>query len=166
MLYRGRIILILLTGVISKGFSQDISHQVLVPVAFIVDLDYYSVNQTVGEPVVEIFEKEFFTLTQGFHQPSITITGPEPPEGSGVMAYPNPVTDILKVELFGIEKTDFEIAVYGMNGSVFLRKEISCGNKYWQIEEIDMSLYRKGVYFVHVMSADKRISRYFKIEKM
>ena len=166
MHYRGIIILVLLTGILSKSFGQDISHQVLVPLSSIADISYYNVNQTVGEPVVELFTGESYALTQGFQQPSINMTGPEPPEGNGVEVYPNPVIDKLRVELFGIIEANFEIIIFGLNGTLFHRCSIECGRDYWKIESIDMTNYKRGMYFVRVSSSDGRISRFFKIEKM
>ncbi|MBS0011888.1 MAG: T9SS type A sorting domain-containing protein [Bacteroidales bacterium] len=147
-------------------FGQGLSHKVLVPMASVVDVGYYNVNQTVGESMVKAISSDEYHLTQGFHQPSIYITGPARPDGSGVEVYPNPVVDLLKVELFGVERTEFEIIIFGLNGSLFYQRKISCGRDYWQKESIDVSHYKRGMYFVRIRSKDSRITRLFKIEKM
>lgn len=166
MQYRGKIILFLLVTLTLNSFGQDVSHQVLVPLASIGDFNYYNVNQTVGEPMIEILQCEDYSLLQGFQQPSITPTADDDIKGTGVEVYPNPVIDALKVELFGVERTEFEIIIFGLDGTMFYHRNIECGRDYRNIETIDMSRYKRGMYFVRIRSLDKRIIRLFKIEKM
>lgn len=156
----------LLLAMACRCYSQDVSHQVLVPMASVVDVNYYNVNQTVGESIVEGLDASDFYLTQGFNQPSIHVVSSRPSEGSGVEVYPNPAVDILNIELFGFERTDFEIVIFGFNGALLHKEEIICGREHWSIESIDVSNYKRGLYFVRVRSSDNRISRLFKIEKM
>ncbi|MEA1887442.1 MAG: T9SS type A sorting domain-containing protein [Bacteroidota bacterium] len=153
-------------AVACQCYSQDISHQVLAPMTRVADISYYNVSQTVGESIVEGLDASNFYLTQGFNQPSIHVVSSKPSEGSGVEVYPNPAVDILNVELFGFERTDFELVIFGFNGALFHKQEISCGREHWNIESIDISNYKRGLYFVRVRSFDNRISRLFKIEKM
>lgn len=166
MKQRGIFIFVLLITLMPRCLSQGISHQVLVPVASITDAGSVSVSQTVGEPMVEGLHGVDYGLTQGFHQPGIDLSSPVPPEGNGVEVYPNPVVDILKIEVFGVEEADFEIVLFGLNGAVYYRRNISCSRDYWRIESLDMGNYKRGMYFVRVKTKDNRISRLFKIEKM
>lgn len=166
MKYKGIIIVFWLMAGIAECVGQDVSHQVLAPLASTADLSYYNVSQTVGEAMVLTLETSGHDLTQGFHQPGIFISTPEQPKGNGVEVYPNPVVDKMKVELFGHEKRDFEIVIFGLNGSVFYRSKVSCGPDYWKIISLNMNSYKRGMYFVRVISLDNKISRLFKIEKM
>jgi len=163
---RGIIIVLLFIVICSGTRAQDISHRVLVPLASVTEVNYHNLNQTVGEPVVQLLESVNYDLTQGFHQPSISLRKPDPPEGNGVEVYPNPVVDFLKVELFGVVPANFEIMIFSMDGSVFYINDIQCGRDYWRIERIDLSSYKRGMYFVRVRASDGRIQRIFKIEKM
>jgi hypothetical protein len=166
MLKKGIFILVLLLGIGTSCYSQEISHQVLVPMASVMELSTYSLSQTVGEAMVSTLSYGNYDLTQGFQQPSINMTSPLPPQGNGVEVYPNPVTDILKLELFGSEARDFNVTIFGLNGSVFYQDEINCTSNYWMIESINLSEFKNGMYFVMVRSRDERIVRLFKIEKM
>lgn len=166
MQQRGIFIFVLFIMLMAECFSQGISHQVLVPLASVADAGNLNVSQTAGEPMVEGLYGVDYNLTQGFHQPGIDLTRPVPPEGNGVEVYPNPVVDILKVELFGVEEADFELVLFGLNGAVYYRKTISCSRDYWRIEPIDLGNYKRGMYFVRIQTRDNRISRLFKIEKM
>ena len=166
MQYRGKIILFLLVTSTLNFYGQVVSHQVLVPLASIGNFTYYNVSQTIGEPMVEILQCEDYHLTQGFQQPSIKATIPDDDRGSGVEVYPNPVINALKVEFLGVERTNFELVIFGLDGTMFYRRDISCGREHRSIETIDMSRYKKGMYFVRIRSIDERIMRLFKIEKM
>lgn len=166
MKQRGIFIFILLITFMPECLSQGISHQVLSPLASTGDAGSVTVSQTVGEPMVEGLYGVDYDLTQGFHQPGIDLSNPVPPEGNGVEVYPNPVVDILKIEVFGVEEAEFEIVLFGLNGAVYYRRNISCSRNYWRIESLDMSNYKRGMYFVRIKTRDNRISRLFKIEKM
>ncbi len=166
MQQRGIFIFVLFITLMAECFSQGISHQVLVPLASIADAGNLNVSQTAGEAMVEGLYGTDYDLTQGFHQPGIDLSRPLPPEGNGVEVYPNPVVDILKVELFGVEEADFELVLFGLNGAVYYKRNISCSRDYWRIETIDLGKYKRGMYFVRIKTRDNRISRLFKIEKM
>lgn len=166
MQQRGISILILFLALMTEGLSQDVSHQVLAPLSSIADAGSLNISQTAGEAMVEGLYGLDYDLTQGFHQPGIDMSRPEPPEGNGVEVYPNPVVDILKIELFGVEAADFDVVLFGLNGAVYYKRTISCGRDYWRIESVDLGRYKRGMYFVRIKSRDNRISRLFKIEKM
>ena len=152
--------LFLLTG-------QDISHEVLVPVASVVKVGNYYLSQTIGEPVVDYLRTDSYDLTQGFQQPGISIIDDiEPPAGSGVNVYPNPVVSDLKIELFGTSSKNFDVVIFSINGTIFFRKTYICEGHYWRVETINMQDFKRGMYFVRIRSIDDQIVRLFKIEKM
>ena len=166
MQQRGILVFILFIALMAEDFSQGVSHQVLVPLASIAEAGNLNISQTAGETMVEGLYGPGYDLTQGFHQPGIDLSRPVPPEGNGVEVYPNPVVDILKIELFGVEEADFELVLFGLNGAVYYRRTISCSRDYWRIELLDLGNYKRGMYFVRIKTRDNRISRLFKIEKM
>ena len=57
------------------------------------------VSFTIGEPVIQTLKKPDMTVTQGFHQSTLTVTTIDILEELSVSieAYPNPVTDELKL---------------------------------------------------------------------
>ncbi len=55
-------------------FSQQLSHQVLVPAAGVASNGTLSYSQSVGETAVEIITGSGFILTQGFQQPAIKLS--------------------------------------------------------------------------------------------
>ena len=100
---KGIKVLILLL-LVSQGnlFSQQLSHQVLVPAAGISFHGESSYSQTIGETAIEIIGVlRILFLPRDFSSQVLNILKRITPAGNGVKVYPNPVTDYLYVELFG-----------------------------------------------------------------
>jgi hypothetical protein len=161
-----KVLLILLLFSPTNGFSQQLSHQVLVPAAGLATAGVISYSQTIGETAVEIFGNGGFELTQGFQQPAIKITTDIPPEGNGVEVYPNPVTDFINVKLYGEVARKLRIEIINITGMIVNSITMSFVSKYYYIQQIEVSNLKYGFYFVRVTSDDGTISRVFKIEKM
>jgi hypothetical protein len=155
--------LIILHG--AQAFSQQLSHQVIVPAASVIYKNGISYSQTIGEAAVEIISSPDYILTQGFQQPRIRLI-PGKPDGTGVKAYPNPATSYVYIELFGERARSFRIIIMSINGTTLHSEEISYDGPYWDIRDISVSGLASGLYFVQVTSKDGAILRSFKIEKM
>lgn len=165
---KGKVILpaLLLFIMISAAYSQQISHQVILPGAGVVLQGGISYSQTVGETAVEIIGGFDYVLTQGFQQPRLKITLGEQPQGSGVKVYPNPVIDFLSLELYGESSRSYNISVININGQKVYTEELIFSENHWYIREVNMRNMAKGFYFIRVISKDGMINRSFKIEKM
>jgi hypothetical protein len=159
---------LLLIILVSRGnlMSQQLSHQVLVPVAGVAYNDNISYSQTIGETAVVIINSYDFVLTQGFQQPPVKLSKSVPPPGNGVKVYPNPVSDILNIELFGQNDQTFRIELVTISGIIVLSEKKTFNGQFWNITEIAVDKFSKGLYFVRVVSDDGVISRTFKINIM
>ncbi|MEZ5011383.1 MAG: T9SS type A sorting domain-containing protein [Bacteroidales bacterium] len=165
MLKGGYFILLLMVGI--SGLSgQVVSHKVLVPLASTWQNENYFVSQTVGEPVVMYLHTESNDLTQGFQQPCLILHSIVTPQGNGVLVYPNPVQERLSIEMYGDFSVEYHITIFGLDGSVFFRKDYPCNGQFWRIETIDVTEFKRGLYFVRVETTPRKIERLFKIEKM
>ncbi len=161
------ILLVIFCMSLLYAFPQEITHEVLVPAASVAIGGGYSISQTIGEPIVDFISSGGFDLTQGFQQPGILFEPRPKPQGTGVKVYPNPVYDhYLKLELFGETGADYVVTLFGMDGSIYLRNIYKFEGKYWALESLDLTQFKRGIYFVRVTSSDKKISRLFKIEIM
>ena len=158
--------LILLTAKTNLAFAQQISNQVLVPVAGVYSSGSVSYSQTIGESAVEIFRGSDLIFTQGFQQPRMTFLPGLPPAGNGVDVYPNPATDFIRIKLFGEGPRDIKIEMLNISGTIVYTDNLSYSDKYYTEIEIPVSQLYKGIYFVRILSRDGIISRSFKIEKM
>jgi hypothetical protein len=159
---------LLLFILVSRGnlMSQQLSHQVLVPVAGVAYNNNISYSQTIGETAVVIINSYDFVLTQGFQQPPIKLSKSVPPPGNGVKVYPNPVSDILNIELFGQEGQTFIVELLTISGIKVMSEKKVYRGQFWDISEIAVDKYSKGLYFVRVISDDGIINRTFKIDIM
>lgn len=165
MLKRGIFIFFVLIscGIIS---AQELSHQVLVPLALVSNQGEINISQTVGEAMVDFIHCTNYDLTQGFQQPRVKIIDPLPPMGNGVKVFPNPVKRDLVIEMFGETSIEYDVTIFGIGGSIYYRNSYPCEGNFWHRIIIDVSSYQRGLFFVRVESKDSRIARMFKIEKM
>ena len=165
MIKETKVLLILLFSW-ANGFSQQLSHQVLVPAAGLTTTGAISYSQTIGETATEIISNSGFVFTQGFQQPSVKISPENLPEGNGVDVYPNPATDFISIKLFGDVPRKFKIDIINIAGTVVSSLTLKFIDKYFLIQPMEVTKLKYGFYFVRVASDDGMISRTFKIEKM
>jgi hypothetical protein len=166
MLRKGILIMIGIGVITAEAVSQHLSHQVLVPAAGVAVGSGMNYSQTMGETAVDLLKGYENILTQGFQQPRLKIKTGTPPPGSGVKVYPNPAIDYVNVELFGESARTFNISIVNVNGTVVYSDETSFNSDYWEVREIPISGFARGLYFVRAVSTDRIISRSFKLEKM
>lgn len=160
-------VLMLLLLVIGPGLlSQQLSHQVLVPLAGIATGGGVNFSQTVGETAVEIIGCSDFVFTQGFQQPRIKLLRETPPPGNGVKVYPNPVTDYVTMELFGNAARSFRIDIINISGTIVFTERREFSDQFWLKEPINIENLIRGFYLIRINSGDGVISRTFKIEKI
>jgi hypothetical protein len=162
---RGIFIVILVMLLLRLGAQEVISHKVLVPGASTWEGEGYSISYTVGEPVVTYLGQEEWEITQGFQQPSITFVPTRPKDGNGVDVYPNPARDFLKIVMFGDSVEEYTVTIFSIDGSIYFREDYS-RNGSMMVETLDISSFKRGLYFVRVQTMSKKIERLFKIEKM
>jgi hypothetical protein len=163
---KGTKVLILLLFSWANGFSQQLSHQVLVPAAGLTTTGKLSYSQTIGETATEIISNAGFVFTQGFQQPGVKISPEIQPEGDGVDVYPNPATDFISIKLFGDVPRKFKIDIINIAGTVVSSLTMNFNDKFFLVQPMEVSKLKYGFYFVRVASDDGIINRTFKIEKM
>lgn len=166
MVNRAAFLTIILLALVGNLFSQTLSHQVLVPVAGVSSNGTINYSQTIGETAVEIIKCSDYVFTQGFQQPCIIFSKENPPAGNGVKVYPNPVTDILNIELFGEKARTFKIELVTISGTIVKSEKMVFSGQFWDIQQISVDNISKGLYFVRIISDDGIINRSFKIDKM
>jgi hypothetical protein len=160
------LILLSLLGCSSYVYSQQLSHQVLVPLAGVTNTGSLTYSQTIGETAIEIFQSSDCEFTQGFQQPCIKFTKENPPPGNGVKVYPNPVSDYVNVELFGDISRNFRVEIINISGTVVISERLGFTDMYWNTHQIPVEKLSTGLYFVRILSEDGVISRIFKIDKI
>ncbi len=148
------------------AYSQELSHQVMVPAAGIITAGSVDLSQTIGETSVEIFSVENYAITQGFQQPSVILTPGTQPEGTGAKVYPSPVSEELTIELYGETARSFLITIVNIYGSAVRNIELNFTGPYWYKYTEPVSDLASGLYLVNIISRDKVVKRTIKIEKL
>ena len=84
------------------------------------------ISYTIGECVTETFSTSNTTLTQGFQQAKLTITGINGISNLGytITAFPNPASDFVKLSVSDNKVKDLRYALYDMNGKVISFKQL------------------------------------------
>ena len=129
----------------------------------------FMVSQTVGETFSGTYFANFRFLTQGFQQP-LLINHRAPDDENpydAIDVYPNPVTRstqyVLTVSFRINELSDYIIEIFDTQGKRHFYDELS--GLYSTDVKINLAEFRQSIYFVHVYSVNRRMDRYFKIEK-
>lgn len=166
MVKRIKILILCFLSSWTNGLSQQLSHQVLVPVAGVTSSGAINYSQTIGETAVEIIGCLDYTFTQGFQQPGIKLMPEKLPDGNGVDVYPNPAIDNITIKLFGDNSRDFRIDIINITGTIVISEKLSFIEKFYFEKVIPVGYLTIGLYFIRVTSSDKLINRTFKIDKM
>jgi hypothetical protein len=132
---------------------------------------------TVGEPVVKTFSSANNKITQGFHQPTITVarvlnnedpdiipdaartTTVQPLNDFKVEVFPNPATDYIMVNSEATAPNTTWMLV-DISGSVVYSGKLNEAEN-----RIDLSRLANGKYFLTVRSEDGSINETFKLIK-
>jgi hypothetical protein len=122
----------------------------------------YTVDWTLGEPVIETISGSGNILTQGMHQTKLLVTAISEMEFPGleVKVYPNPTGRFLKIEVLQTGNELFFYEISDITGRNVVLKELQ-GNT----EEIDMGSFVSGIYFLYVLSQNHKSVKVFKIIK-
>jgi hypothetical protein len=110
----------------------------------------YTVDWTLGEPVIETISGSNNILTQGMHQPNLVVTSLQDLTFPGleVKVYPNPTGRFLRIEVIQTENDVFHYELSDITGRRILMKKMQA-----QSEEIDMSSYVSGTYLLQVLNS-------------
>lgn len=146
--------------------QKDVSIKVLVPFAGVITTGGISYSQTVGEPVVETLENSNYVLTQGFQQPSFKIKNKSKPDGTGVLVYPNPVSDFVTIEIYGERAKTIRIDIINITGRVVYSDTKIFDAGFWYIDQHNVEDLLRGLYLIRVSANDGMLNRVFKIEKL
>ncbi|SDL11809.1 Por secretion system C-terminal sorting domain-containing protein [Catalinimonas alkaloidigena] len=151
-------------GLIQVVNGQSISHQVVASVGGSAVVQDFGLDWTVGEVAVETKDPERFTLTQGFHQPRLTITSLTGPMRSvwSVKVYPNPTLDFLILE--GPETgTRIQLEWTDLLGRRIdhLPSEISS-----LPARLDLSQLAGGQYLLRLSAPNRQVYSTYKIQKL
>lgn len=108
-----------------------------------------SISFTLGETISSTLTNgDGITLTQGFQQPSFTIStvAENHDIDYSIKAYPNPADDYIILEVDKVSYNDTRFKLFDLNGRLLKEKPIS-GTK----TTISFSGFTSGLYYLHVV---------------
>lgn len=119
-----------------------------------------SIQFTIGELATETLNNDEVTITQGFNQPTFTITSIEdnPLVNIDIEVFPNPVAEILSLK---IDKPydDIRWVLFDIDGKQIKKGELENGN------QIEFQEFSQGTYILTVMKEDNMIESFRVIKK-
>ncbi len=148
-------VLLLLILISKVGHGQKISSQVIDSFGTSISLEGLTFDTTVGELATTTIAGNGYTITQGFLQP-IDL---KVPCGNVVLkAFPNPVTERLKIYAEGCDIEVASIKTYDLFGKlVYVGKPVN--------NQINFSSIGVGVYLVRAYNQNDRVVGVVKIIK-
>jgi len=118
---------------------------------------------TIGEPVIKTYDNGSNILTQGFHQPDITVTGIHETEMAleGVSVYPNPTDQLLNIRLEG-QQNDVSLNLYDAAGRVVMSDELTSGTA---LSQFNLTGIANGTYLLR-LATKAGLQATFNIQKI
>ena len=122
----------------------------------------YTVDWTLGEPVIETISGSTHILTQGIHQTRLLATALSEIElpGLEVKVYPNPTGRFLKIEVIQTSNELLIYEIFDITGRKTAFKKMNLNS-----EEIDMESYVPGIYILTITTPNRDYVKTFKIIK-
>jgi hypothetical protein len=100
----------------------------------------------------------------GFHQPELAIASflNEQDKFMNVVVYPNPVIDLLKINMNGLPVGTYHLKLMDTNGKLVFEKTIYTSTNQ-QSDDVNFKNYANGIYFLRV--TNNQINKTFKLTK-
>jgi hypothetical protein len=163
-------IILLISGALLAGqlaLAQDVqlSPTVIASAGNYSEADGISLSWTLGEVAVATLSNNNLVLTQGFQQSFLEdVRFSMDPILWQIIAYPNPVTEELRIQFDVPNPTNFLIEIQDVTGRLLSQeqhKQVSPGD----VIQVEMSSYREGIYFFRILTADRKQVRVISITK-
>lgn len=110
-----------------------------------------SISWSIGEPVSETYTGSNNILTMGFHQPELTLINMIQEQGEDVkiLVFPNPVKDVLSVNLKGLNNGKYTVELNDAIGKLIYRSETDVTEDSY-IFQLKVNETAAGNYFLRV----------------
>ena len=161
--------LLLMVLLSSSGFGQTLSPSVISSAGQENASSSIQLSWTLGELAINDFFTGFGLLTEGFHQPQLSvqeITSDNAQvtdvEAYAISVFPNPVSNSLVVINDTPKSQLFNVILYDTQAKVHYKETILNGESEFTI---DVSSLAQGIYFLHFLNPDNEQKQVFRISK-
>lgn len=155
----------LLAGQLAMAQSVQLSPTVIASAGNYSEAGGISLSWTLGEVAVSTLSNGNLVLTQGFQQSFLEDVGfSMDPILWQIIAYPNPVTDELRIQFDVPDPTDFLVEIQDVTGRLLSQeqyKQVIPGD----VVPVEMSSFREGIYFFRISTSDRKQVRVISITK-
>ena len=156
--------LFMLLFVSGLSFSQSINPLLTSTSGGHFNNDTYQLDWSIGEPVTATLSTGNTLLTQGFHQNNYVVTAVDAiaAKNTSVAVYPNPVKDLITVEIAHPEELNRPgmLTLASAAGKVLKKRKITGTQR-----RLNFSGYPPGIYLLQLQSTSQRIKTFKIIKK-
>lgn len=147
-----------LTGILLN--AQSLSQTVLSTAGDHFQNGSAALSWTIGEPVINSLENGSVKLTQGFHQPYLTVSSVNETENDNlVRVYPNPTNAVLNI--------DFTASgAYSAELFDLLGRKLKAFNIIGNHHELDLNEYPAANYLLRCYNSENKTLTISKIQKI
>lgn len=150
--------------------AQNRSPDIISPAGGIDQTESISLEWTLGEFAVSTLYSNGKMITEGFHQPTLTVTPMNDLTNENtnrkdleIRVYPNPVVSSLQVNLQFDEPTEIEIVLIDIEGKQLYRQLI---DEHSETHSLEMQQYAPGVYILKCLEKTGAMLQSFKVIKI
>jgi hypothetical protein len=120
-----------------------------------------TMSYTIGEGVAQTLTKGDKTLTQGFHQPNISVIPISKMKDLdfSITVFPNPASDLVTVKVDKEDVSGIQYLLFDMHGKLLSQKNLEGNETIVYVKQL-----ATGLYFLRVQAGIKEL-RTFKIIK-
>ena len=120
----------------------------------------YEVSWTIGEPVIATGSSGSYSLTQGFHQPKLSVTPTEIfADDFNIEVYPNPTREFVTINSDQLLE-NAEYALFSLSGEKLMEGEITS-----RTTKLNLENRASGSYVLKLSQKNSRPLQTFKIVK-
>ena len=122
----------------------------------------YQLDWSIGEVAVETYTGTTYTLSQGFHQNTYTVTAVKKLKFDNVeiTAYPNPTSDFITIKNSDKLQKDLTVEVADIQGKIYLIEKYTSDKK-----KVNFAKFSAGMYFLNVKLKGTTIKSFKIIKK-
>jgi len=145
-----------------SGLCQSLDREVIASAGKSSQNLNFQLNWTLGEVATNTISSEAYILSQGFHQPHVLSSsiGINEFPGLSVRIYPNPVINIITINLSSCGEGKRIIELIDMSGRVRFYEETNA-----QETEINLLGFEKGLFILRIHDSNGKYLDSFKIVK-
>ena len=160
------LILLFIVSCISAS-SQQSSPYIVASAGGIAQGNTMQLEWTMGELATETITSTERVYTQGFHQPLLQIKKSTPAKelnslDIGIHIYPNPVTNLLNIDLGVGTNENLFVRLFDNYGKEILKKQ--CPPRAGLVQ-LNLHSYPQGIYLLQVSNSNRTLSSKYKIIK-